>query len=102
MREAGRRGEETGRSRCGRVRFVAGRPPTGRGRGFLDAGETAWPSPPTATADVPPRLRSRSSSGQQMQVGVLREELVPQPCGEALGSQPAQILVEVAKLRRKH
>ena len=37
-----------------------------------------------------------------MDTGILRDELVAQPCRETVGSEPPQVLVEIPELRAKH
>ena len=46
-----------------------------------------------------PACRSNRSSGRQEATGILRDELIAEPCGEMSGAEMAQIVVEVAKLR---
>ena len=73
----------------------------GRGRGL--SGGTRHDRRPSATpAAAAASPAAGRSSGRQMETGILRDELVAQPCRETGRAETAQILVEVAELRTKH
>ncbi|ANT54934.1 hypothetical protein A6B35_33950 (plasmid) [Mesorhizobium amorphae CCNWGS0123] len=52
---------------------------------------------------VPARVSARThSSGRQQETGILRDELVAEPCREMGRAEMTQIVVEVAELRPQH
>ncbi len=57
---------------------------------------------PATPAGPPPRRRRRRSSRLQVKTGIVRDELIPKPCREAIRAEAAEIIVEVAELRAKH
>lgn len=79
------------------------------GKGRLSAGPRA-PAHPYAISRVRPSLPRRAlpppsrpaASGGQERLGVFRRELGSQVHSEPVGSEPEQVLVEVAELRGKH